>query len=150
MNIAVGSDHAAYALKLKVVERLKAQGHHVEDLGAHSEASCDYPPIAEVVGRQVAGGKAERGVLMCGTGIGMSIAVNKVPGVRAALVYSEKVAAATRDHNDSNVLVLAGREFTIDENLRMLDAWMKTPFSNDERHQRRIAQISDIERQGKA
>lgn len=87
---------------------------------------------------------------MCGTGIGMSIVANKVPGVRAALVYNESVAAGTRDHNDSNVLVLAGREFSNEENLRMLDIWMQTPFSNAERHQRRIRQITDIERKGGA
>jgi len=148
MNIAIGSDHAAFGLKGLVLERLKGQGHQVEDCGTDSAASCDYPPIAEAVAKRVAEGKAERGVLMCGTGIGMSIAANKVPGVRAALVYSERVAAGTRDHNDSNVLVLAGREFSNDENLRMLDIWMKTPYSNEERHQRRLKQIQEIERKG--
>ena len=150
MNIAIGADHAAFELKGLVLERLKSQGYQVADLGTHSSASCDYPPIAEAVAKEVSEGKAERGVLMCGTGIGMSIAANKVPGVRAALVYNESVAAGTRDHNDSNVLVLAGREFSNEENLRMLDIWMQTPFSNAERHQRRIRQITDIERNGGA
>jgi ribose 5-phosphate isomerase B len=146
MKIAIGSDHAAFELKGLILDRLKSLGHQVEDLGTHTSASCDYPPIAEAVAKRVSEGKAERGVLMCGTGIGMSIAANKVPGVRAALVYSEKVAAGTRDHNDSNVLVLAGREFSNEENLRMLDVWMKTPFSNEDRHVRRLKQISEIER----
>jgi ribose 5-phosphate isomerase B len=148
MNIAVGSDHAAFGLKQKVVERLRAMGHQVEDLGTNSTAACDYPPIARDVAERVAGGKAERGVLMCGTGIGMSIAANKVPGVRAALVYSEKVAAGTRDHNDSNVLVLAGREFEDEANLRMMEVWMGTPYSGEERHRRRLKQIEDIEKRG--
>ncbi len=148
MKIAVGSDHAAFGLKQKIVDRLKNQGYQVEDFGTHTAESCDYPPIAAAVGRAVAGHQADRGVLLCGTGIGMSIAANKIPGVRAALVYSVRTAEGTRDHNDTNVLVLAGREFPDDENLKMLDAWMKTPFSGDERHLRRLAQITALETGG--
>lgn len=148
MKIAVGSDHAAFGLKTKVIERLRSQGHSVEDLGTHSEASCDYPPVAFDVAGRVSQGAAERGILMCGTGIGMSIAANKVAGVRAALVYSERVAAGTRDHNDSNVLVLAGREFSDEANLRMMDVWMATPFSQGDRHKRRLEEISNYETNG--
>jgi len=146
MNIAIGSDHAGFAQKQGIVSHLKEAGHSVQDHGTHEEQPCDYPPIARSVAESVVGGKADLGILLCGTGIGMSIAANKVPGVRAALCVMEQQAHDTRPHNDSNVLVLAGRLNSLETNLRLLDIWLSAGFSGEERHARRVAQIIRIER----
>ncbi len=148
MKISVAADHAGFAVKNSVVERLKALGHLVEDLGAATPEACDYPFYAEAVAKRVASGQSDAGVVLCGNGIGMSIAANKVRGARASLCYNEKVAVQTREHNDSNVLVLPGREFTVETNLRILEAWIGASFTGVERHARRVRQIGEIEARG--
>jgi ribose 5-phosphate isomerase B len=145
MKIAVGGDHAGFEAKEEVKKQLKALGHEVIDFGANSTVSSDYPDFAHEVGKAVAGGTAERGVLACGTGIGVCIAANKVPGVRAALAYDVETAKLSRLHNDSNVLCLGGR--TMDPELRanMLKVWLDTPFEGGERHVRRIAKMEEVD-----
>lgn len=147
MIIAIGSDHAAYEQKQSLAAHLRALGHQVADLGTDSPQPCDYPPIAAAVGGAVARGEAALGVLLCGTGVGMSIAANKVPGVRAALCVVDQQAHDTRPHNDSNVLVLAGRVNDLETNRRLLDLWLSAGFSGEERHARRVEQIRRIERE---
>ncbi len=139
MKITIGNDHRGYALKLKIVEWLKSHGHQVEDVGAYSEDSADYPDYAGKVAKAVAQGTAERGILICGTGIGMSMSANKLPEVRAALVYKPEYAALTRMHNNANVLCL-GEMNGDDLNLEVLKVFMGTEFEGG-RHQRRIDKI---------
>ncbi len=149
MKIAIGSDHAGFETKQALLKHLEGEGHQVEDLGSHNGEPSDYPLYAEKVGQAVASGKAEKGILVCGNGIGMSIAANKVPGIRAALVFNEKMAQQTRDHNDSNVLSLAGRELPVATNLKIADVWLATPFSKVDRHVRRIGEIAEIEKENR-
>jgi ribose 5-phosphate isomerase B len=139
MRIYIGNDHRGYKLKLKIVDWLKSQGHEVADVGADSEASADYPDFAGKVARAVSHGQAERGILICGTGIGMSMSANKLPEIRAALVYKPKFAALTRMHNDANVLCL-GEMNGDDLNMEVLKVFMATEFEGG-RHQRRIDKI---------
>ena len=140
MRIAVGSDHAGLDVKNIVKERLEALGHEVTDLGTNSPARTDYPDYAHLVGKAVAAGKADRGVLVCATGIGMCIAANKVSGVRAALAYSEETARLSRAHNDSNVLCLGGRTMDLPLALSMLEIWLETPFDGG-RHKPRVDKL---------
>ena len=139
--IAIGSDHGGYGLKQEIMEHLKKRGISYDDLGCYSEASCDYPKYARAVAAQVADGKAEKGILICGTGIGMSITANKVRGIRAAAVSDCFTAEATRQHNDANVLCLGARTLGPGLALKIVDIFLDTPFSDEERHIRRIAQI---------
>ncbi|XUX01062.1 MAG: ribose 5-phosphate isomerase B [Dehalogenimonas sp.] len=136
MRIAIGNDHRGYKLKLKIVDWLKTQNHEVEDVGAFSEESADYPDFAAKVAKTVAQGQAERGILICGTGIGMSMSSNKLPEIRAALVYKPEYAALTRMHNDANVLCL-GEMNGDDLNMEVLKVFMTTQFEGA-RHRRRI------------
>jgi len=145
MKIAIGADHAGFELKQALVKQLQGKGHQVEDVGAFNGEASDYPIFAEKVAQSVSAHKAERGIVVCGNGIGMAIAANKVPGVRAALVFTEKMAKDTREHNDSNVLSLAGRDLPVDLNLKLADIWLATPFSNIDRHARRVEEITKIE-----
>lgn len=145
MKIAIGSDHAGFEAKQALVQHIQKMGHQVEDLGADNDEASDYPIYGERVARAVSEGKVDRGIVVCGNGIGMSIVANKLPGVRAALVFTEKMAADTRNHNDSNVLSLAGRDLPVETNLKLADIWLSTPFSNIERHNRRIHEIAQIE-----
>ena len=147
MRIAVGSDHAGYALKSEFAAHLTAAGHDVVDLGTHSaEVSVDYPLFGRAVGEAVAGGRAERGVCVCGSGIGISIAANKVRGIRAAVAHDTTTARLARQHNDANVLCLGARTTGGAEAVDALDAFFATDFDGG-RHQRRIEQITDQERQ---
>ena len=141
--IAIGSDHGGYGLKQEIMEHLKKRGISYDDLGCYSEASCDYPKYARAVAAQVADGKAEKGILICGTGIGMSITANKVRGIRAAAVSDCFTAEATRQHNDANVLCLGARTLGPGLALKIVDIFLDTPFSDEERHIRRIAQIEE-------
>jgi len=139
MKIAIGNDHRGYKLKLEIVEWLKNQGYQVEDAGTHGEESADYPDYAGKVARAVAKGEAERGILICGTGIGMSMAANKRKEIRGALCYKPEYAALTRMHNDANVLCLG--EMNGDElNLEVLKVFLATEFEGG-RHQRRTDKI---------
>jgi ribose 5-phosphate isomerase B len=145
MRIAIGSDHAGFRLKEHLKQVLKADGHEVDDLGTDSEEPVDYPPICAAVGRSVAGGRAECGVVLGGSGQGEQIAANKVPGVRAALCNDLFTARLSRQHNDANVLSMGGRivaQGLADEILRL---WLATPFDG-RRHARRVEQIADIEK----
>jgi ribose 5-phosphate isomerase B len=147
MRIAVGSDHAGYALKSEIIGHLAEAGHEVLDLGTDSaEVSVDYPVFGRAVGEAVAGGRAERGVCVCGTGIGIGIAANKVDGIRAAVVHDTTTALLARHHNDANVVSLGERTTGRAEAIDAVDAFVTTDFDGG-RHQRRIDQITDIERQ---
>lgn len=139
--IAIGSDHGGFALKQAVMKHLRGRGLEYKDFGTYSEESCDYPEYGRAVALAVASGECERGIAICGTGIGISIAANKVPGIRAALCGDCFSAEATRQHNDANVLTLGARVVGEGLALKIVDTFLDTPFSNDERHVRRIAKI---------
>ncbi len=145
MKVAVGSDHAGLSAKLRAIEALKALGCEVEDVGTHTDASCDYPDYAVEVARRVAAREADLGVLCCGTGIGMSITANKVPGVRAAVCHNDFTAEMARRHNDANVLCMGGR--VLDDRLieEIVRRFVRTPFDGG-RHARRVKKIAEIER----
>lgn len=140
MRIAIGSDHAGLDLKLAIADHLKAKGHEPVDVGTHERASCDYPDFARLVAASVTEGSSERGILVCGTGQGMAMTVNKLPGVRAAVVsdtFSAKMAAA---HNDARVLCLGQRVVGLGLAIEIVDAWLVTPFEGG-RHAARVAKI---------
>jgi ribose 5-phosphate isomerase B len=147
MKIALGADHGGFELKEKIREHLAALGVSVEDVGTHSTEAVDYPDYALAVGERVASNRADRGILVCGAGIGMSMAANKIPGIRAANVHSELEAQLSREHNDANVLALGGRLLDGATALGIVDRWLNTKFSGDGRHIRRLAKISEIERE---
>lgn len=144
MRVAIGADHGGVALKEAVRDHLRANGHDVEDLGTFGTDSVDYPAIALAVARSVAAGGADAGILVCGTGIGMAIVANKVPGIRAANVTAPKFAALARQHNDANVLALAGRFTPESLALEIVDVFLGTAFEGG-RHSRRVAQIAESE-----
>ena len=147
MKVVVGSDHAGFRLKEHLKERLIAWGHDVEDVGTHSTDSCDYPQFGAAVGRRVVAlGDGARGLAVCGSGIGISIAANKVPGVRAALVQEPTAAKLSRQHNDANVICFGERLIGVAVAEEALRAWLETPFEGG-RHARRVAQIADVETQ---
>lgn len=139
-TIIVGSDHAGFDLKERVKESLEQRGFTVEDVGPSSPEQVDYPDFAHLVADAVSKGRRARGVLVCGTGIGVSMAANRHPGVRAAVAWSEDSARLSREHNDANVLALGGRVLDPLGALRILDVWLKTPFAGG-RHARRVAKI---------
>ena len=139
--IAIGSDHGGFALKKALMAHLDKRGLKYKDFGTYSEASCDYPAYGKAVANAVADGECERGILICGTGIGMSMTANKIPGVRAAVCGDCFSAEATREHNDANILCMGARVVGEGLALKIADTFLDTPFSNDERHIRRISQI---------
>ena len=139
--IAIGCDHGGYALKQAIMAHLDKRGLEYKDYGCYSDASVDYPVYGKAVAEAVAAGECESGIIICGTGIGISITANKVPGIRAALCSDCFSAAATREHNDANVLALGARVLGEGLALKIVDTFLDTPFSNDERHIRRIAMI---------
>ncbi len=143
--IAIGSDHGGYALKQQLMKHLTDLGLEYKDYGTYSEESCDYPIYAEAVARAVAGGEAERGILICGTGIGMSMAANKIHGIRCALCGDCYSAELTRRHNDANILALGAR--VLGEGLaeKIMDTFLTTEFEGG-RHARRIGLIADLEK----
>ncbi len=147
MKIFVGADHRGFQLKTKVMAFLKSQGHEAIDQGTHVEGvDCDYPPIAKDVAVSVVKNPGSRGILLCMTGIGHSIAANKVPGAYAALVYSKEAAAFARQHNNSNILVLAAK-FTDEAALfAIIQIWLTTEFEGG-RHLRRVEEIKNIEKE---
>ena len=144
MKIAIGSDHGGYGLKEIIYRHLKDKGVDITDYGTHNEDSVDYPDYAERVAEAVAAEKYDFGILICGTGIGMSIAANKVKGIRCALVSDCFSARATRMHNDSNMLALGGRVLGPGLALEIVDVWLGNEFEAG-RHQRRIDKITDME-----
>jgi ribose 5-phosphate isomerase B len=141
--IAVGSDHGGFALKKAILAHLEKRGLEYKDFGTWSEESCDYPDFGKAVAKAVAAGECEKGILICGTGIGISITANKVRGIRAALCGDCFSAEATRQHNDANILALGARVTGEGLALKIVDTFLDTPFSNDERHIRRIRKIED-------
>ena len=141
--IAIGSDHGGFELKKEVMAHLDARGLEYKDFGTYSDASCDYPVYGKAAAKAVASGECERGIIICGTGIGISIAANKVHGIRAALCGDCFSAEATRQHNDANVLALGARVVGPGLALKIVDTFLDTPFSNSERHIRRIEMIED-------
>ena len=143
MKIVVGSDHAAYELKEAIKEKLIGEGHEVIDVGCDSPESVDYPKYGHAVGRTVASGEAERGIAVCGSGIGISIACNKVPGIRAALCTSVEMAEMCRRHNNANVLCMGARMISQELAFDIIDTWMTTDFEAG-KHLRRINEIEDI------
>jgi len=140
MKIAIGSDHGGFELKEKIRSLLIELGHDVRDLGCHSPDSVDYPIQGHKVAKSVASGQCERGILVCGTGIGMSIVANRIPGIRATLCHDLFTARMSREHNDSNILCMGGRVIGPDLAEEMVKVWLMTPFKGG-RHSRRINMI---------
>ena len=138
--IAIGCDHGGYGLKLEIIKYLEKNGLEYQDFGCDGEA-VDYPIIAKKVGQAIIDGKCEKGILICGTGIGISIAANKMKGIRCALCSDCFSAEATRLHNDTNIIALGGRVVGPELAVKMVDIFLNTPFSEDERHIRRISMI---------
>ena len=143
--IALGCDHGGYSLKVEVIKYLEEHQLAYKDFGCYDTSSVDYPEYAKKVAHSVADGECEKGILICGTGIGISIAANKVKGIRAALCHDCFIAKATREHNDANILAMGARVIGPGLALEIVDIFLNTPFSNDQRHVRRIAQIEDEE-----
>jgi ribose 5-phosphate isomerase B len=143
-RIPIASDHAGYELKARLVAVLTELGYDVEDLGPSSPASTDYPDYAHPVAARVARGDAARGVLLCGTGLGMSYAANRHRGVRAAVAWAPDIAKLAREHNDANVLVLPARFVSDEDGIAILKTWLDTPFEGG-RHQRRVDKIEPEE-----
>ncbi len=144
MKIAIASDHAGFPFKKKLYEDLQLRGHFLTDYGTYDKESCDYPVFAIPALRSVVEGRNQRGILICGTGIGMSILANKFPGIRAALVYSSRAVRFSREHNDSNVLCLGGREHRETDLLKWVHIWLKTPYEAGH-HQIRLSYILDLD-----
>ena len=144
MRIAVGADHGGYELKQRIAEYLIAQGHQVQDFGTHSAEPADYPDMAAPLARAVAAGEAERGVLVCGTGIGMSMTANKIPGIRAAVCTDCYMARMAREHNDAHILCLGGRVLGIGSALDIVQVFLSSEFAGG-RHARRVDKISALE-----
>ncbi len=144
MKIAIGADHAGFELKEKVKQHLIAAGHQVDDNGTSSLDSVDYPDFARKVGEEIVSKKAELGVLVCGTGIGMALAANKIHGIRAANVTSEFEAQMLREHNNGNILTLGARVVDEEQALKLVDTFVKTEFAGG-RHQKRVDKIMAIE-----
>ena len=145
-RVAIGADHGGFALKAKLIAFLRTKGVEVADVGAHSPEPCDYPTIGYKVAAAVAGGKFDRGILLCKSGIGIAIAANKVPGIRAAVCHDAFDAERSRAHNDANVLVIGAEKSSGAQAKRILERWLSTPFESGGRHERRVRQIAAIER----
>jgi len=145
VRIAIGSDHAGFKLKEMLKRQLIEKGNKVKDFGTYSEESVDYPDIAFKVAEEVSTGNFDRGILICGTGIGMCIAANKVDGIRAALCWDERSAELSRKHNNSNILCIGGRILKEKDAKKIVDIWLQTEFEGG-RHLRRVKKILDYER----
>ena len=146
-RVAIGADHGGFELKAKLLALLQAKGVEVADLGTHSPEPCDYPRIGYKVARAVADGTFDRGILLCKSGIGIAIAANKVPGVRAAVCADLFDAQRSRAHNDANILVMGAEKLSDVAAKRIVETWLRTPFESGGRHERRVRQIGAIERE---
>lgn len=146
MKIAVGADHAGFLLKERLLARLREQGHDVTDFGTHSTESTDYPDYAAAVGHAVAGGEADKGLLVCSSGVGMSIAANKIDGIRAALGTNTDLVSYTRRHNDANILAIGANYTPAGEAEQLLDTFLTTDFEGG-RHARRVEKIKLLEQE---
>lgn len=145
MKIAMGSDHAGFDLKEAVKSQLESEGHEVEDVGTHSSESTDYPPFAARAAELVAGGQADRGVIVCGSGVGVSIVANKVDGIRAVNAHDPAEAEMSRRHNDANVVTLSGARLTPADARPIVETFLATGFDGG-RHERRVGEISAVEK----
>jgi len=143
--IAIGSDHAGYDLKVEIIKFLKETGYPIEDFGTCNECSVDYPDFGLAVAESIKDGKCEKGIIICGTGLGISIAANKVPGIRAAVCTDSYMARMSREHNDANILALGARVIGSGLAMEIVDVWMKSEFLGGN-HKARVDKISDIER----
>ena len=146
MKIAVGCDHGALDLKNTVVAHLTAKGYEVQDFGTFTADSCDYPDFAAAAAKAVAAGECDKGIVLCTTGIGVSITANKIPGIRCALLSDLMSARLTREHNDTNVMALGAGVVGQMLALEIVDTWVGTEFSHNERHQRRIDKVMALEK----
>ena len=146
MKIAIAADHAGFALKQILRDELRTKGYEVTDFGTGSEESTDYPDYAVAVGRSVADGGTERGILVCSSGVGMSMAANKIPGIRAALGTNADEVRVTREHNDANILTLGARFTSPEEASQLVGIFLNTNFSGGVRHVRRIAKLAELDR----
>lgn len=146
MKLAISSDHGAYDYKEIVKEMLTAAGHTVKDFGCSGHESVDYPDTASAVAISVASGESDRGIVLCGTGIGACISANKIKGIRCALCSDPVSARLTREHNDSNILAMGQRVIGVEVMKEIVRVWVNTEFSNDERHARRIRKIAELEK----
>ena len=145
MKIAIGCDHGALDLKNQVVKHLEGKGYEVKDFGTYTAASCDYPDFAGAAAKAVGSGECEKGIVLCTTGIGVSVTANKVKGVRCALLSDLMTAKLTREHNDTNMMALGAGVVGPKLALEIVDMWLTTEFSHDERHQRRIDKMMAYE-----
>ena len=146
MRIAIGCDHGAVALKDKVVLHLQSRGFEVADFGTYTSESCDYPEFAALAARAVARGNCDKGIVLCTTGIGVSICANKIDGIRCALLSDLKSAEMTRLHNDTNMMALGAGIVSEELAIQLVDKWLDTPFSGEPRHQRRIDRMMALEK----
>jgi len=146
MRIVMGADHAGFALKQTLAEYLRQRGHEVIDKGADSENPVDYPDIAEAVGQGLLAGQAERGVLICGSGVGASVSANKLPGIRAGLCHNTYSARQGVEHDDMNILVLGARVIGVEIARELVDHFLAAQFNGEERHRRRVEKIKALER----
>ena len=144
MRIAVAADHAGFEFKTRLIEELRSLGHEVADEGTDSPESCDYPDYAIPAARSVSEGKSDRAILVCSNGIGMGMVANRIPGVRAAVVYSERTAEMTRGHHDSNVLCLGAQQFPEEDLLKFVRVWLDSDFEGG-RHARRMKKVRSLE-----
>lgn len=145
MKIAIGADHAGYEVKEKIKKQLEEMNLEVEDLGTNSTESVDYPNFGAAVGREVASGKADQGIVVCGSGIGINIAANKIHGIRAAQAWNEETARLAREHNNANVLSIGARVLPAEEIPKIVKAWFDAKFLGG-RHEMRVEKISELEK----
>ena len=146
MKIAIGCDHGAYTLKKTIVSFLEKKGYTVKDFGCFNPGSCDYPDFCGAAAKAVASGECQKGIVLCTTGIGVSIAANKVKGIRCALLSDVMSARLTREHNDTNMMAIGAGVVGEMLALEILDTWLETEFSHNERHQRRIDKVMALEK----
>ena len=145
MRLALGSDHAGFELKNRLAAQLREAGHEILDVGTHDMAPVDYPDFAAAVGNAVLGGRAERGILICGSGVGASVAANKLPGIRAGLCHDHYSAHQGVEHDDMNVLVLGARVIGIEPARELAAAFVNAKFTNEDRHLRRLEKVRELE-----
>ncbi len=150
MKVAIGCDHAGVSLKNEILPVLKELAVEWKDFGTTTEESVDYPDFGERVSEEVSKNNVERGILICGTGIGICMAANKVKGIRGAVCWNEETARLSRQHNDANVLCMGARFISIEDALKITRVFLETPASEDERHQRRVSKITSIEERSKS
>jgi RpiB/LacA/LacB family sugar-phosphate isomerase len=145
MMVAIAADHAGYALKQELIPDLRSHGHDVKDLGTHGPEPVDYPDVAEGLARAMLAGTAERGVLVCGSGVGASVAANKLPGIRAGLCHDTYSAHQGVEHDDMNVLVLGARVIGVELARELVRSFLNASFTHEERHERRLGKIKALE-----